>query len=251
MTGPVLTSLRNPRVVEVAKLHDARTRRAAGLTLVEGPHQLADVIAFGASIRDVFVLDGDATGLAVANESGGPATVVGHGVMRRLGGTEHPRGPVAVVETPTADPILAVDSVVMWGLQDPGNVGAIIRSATAFGFSIVAAPGTSDVWAPKAIRAAAAAQFGARISLPPAMSLDTLERAGLRPVAAVAVGGNDSATWRPPRPVALLIGNEVAGLPPDVVDAAPNSVSLSLQGGVESLNAAVAASLLMYALRTG
>ena len=248
MTGRVLTSPRNPRVVELAKLHDPRRRRAAGLTLVEGPHQLTDVVAFGAVVREVFVLEGDEAGGAAAAASGAPTTTVGHGVLRKLAGTTHPRGPVAVVEIPDGDPPVAADTVVLWGVQDPGNAGAIIRSAAAFGFGVAATPRTVDLWSPRVIRAAAATQFGTRVIALATRPLPQLAAGGLRLAAAVASDGIDPASWEPDGPVALLVGNEAQGLPADVVDTADARLTIPLQGGVESLNAVVAAGIIMYAL---
>ncbi len=247
MTG-VLTSPRNPRVVELAKLHDPRRRRVTGLTLVEGPHQLADVIAFGAVVREIFTLEGDEDGLVAAQASGAPVTPVGQSVLRRLAGTTHPRGPVAVVEIPEADRPALSDTVVLWGVQDPGNAGAIIRSAAAFGFGVAATPGTVDLWSPRVVRTAAATQFGTRMTTLASGSLQQLVATGLQLAATVPAGGTDPAEWEPSGPVALLIGNEAQGLPEDVAEAAPTHLSIPLHGGVESLNAAVAAGIVMYAL---
>ncbi len=184
----VLTSTRNPRVVDLAKLHDPRRRRAAGVTLVEGPHQLADVVAFGAEVDEVFALEGDEAAFEMVRQARLPATPVSHAVLRKLAGTEHPRGPVAVVRIPAADPIAAVDTVVLWDVRDPGNAGAIIRTAAAFGFAVAATPGTADMWAPKVIRAAAATQFGNRISQLAGDSLQPLQAVGLQTFGTVARG---------------------------------------------------------------
>ncbi len=247
----VLTSVRNPRVIELAKLHDARRRRAAEQTLVEGPHQLADVLAFGASVVEVFHTEEDADAAAMAAAAEVPATAVSQAVLRRIAGTDHPRGPVAVVQIPEPDPLVAVDTVVLWDVRDPGNTGAIVRTAAALGYAIAVTPGTADVWGPKAIRSAAATQFGARVSTLSGSALEVLESAGLHTMATVAAGGEDPSAVSSEGPVAVLIGNEAHGLPDEVAAAAATRVTVPLQGGVESLNAAVAAALTMYALKRG
>lgn len=246
----MLTSARNPRVVAVAKLHDPRHRRATGLTILEGPHQLADAVAAGAQVREAYVLEDDESGAFLASAAGVAVTRVDESVLRRIAGSDNPRGPVAVVAIPRSPRIAAVDSIVLWGVQDPGNVGAIIRSAAAFGFAVIAGSGTSDVWAPKAIRAAAATQFAVPLSVTD-VSVEGLRRTGLRPVAAVARDGMDPAEVPTSEPIALLVGNEAAGLPDDVVAEIEDRVTLRLDGGVESLNVAVAGAVLMYALRGG
>ena len=245
----LLTSVRNPLVVEVAKLHDARTRRALRKSVVEGPHQLADVLAAGGEVERVFHLEADRDGAAAAVQAGVPATSVSSAVLRRIAGTENPRGPVGVVAIPAPDPLESVDTVVLWEIRDPGNAGTIIRTAAALGYAVAVTPDTVDVWSPKVIRAAAATQFGLRMSVLPDSDLATLEAVGLHTVATLAAGGADPVDLRLRHPLALLVGNEAHGLPAHVAAGAHSAVTIPLEGGVESLNAAVAAALAMYALR--
>lgn len=245
----MLTSVRNPLVAEVAKLHDVRRRRAAGRTLVEGPHQLADVLSTGAVVEQVFHLEGDAAAAGVAAQAGVPAHAVGHAVLRRLAGTEHPRGPLAVVGIPAPDPLGSGHTVVLWEVRDPGNVGAIVRTAAAMGYAVAATPGTADLWSPKVIRSAAATQFGMRVSQLPDATLSQLRARGLHIVATVATGGHDPRDLAVERSIALLIGNEAHGLPDDIAAGADVRLTIPLENGVESLNAAIAAAVAMYALR--
>ncbi len=245
----VLTSARNPRIVEAAKLHDGRRRRQLGQTLVEGPHLVADVVAHGAVVREIFHLVDDQAVPELAQRAGAPATAVSHSVLRRLAGTDHPRGPVAVVDVPSPDEQVAVDTVVLWEVAEPGNAGAIVRTAAGLGYAVATVPGTTDLWAPKTIRAAAATQFGTRIAILGGDSLDLLRRTGLHTVATVATGGIEPAEMGHDGPVAIIVGNEAHGLPAGVAARADSRVTIPLQGGVESLNVAVAAALVMYALR--
>ncbi len=182
----MLTSPRNPQVVAVARLHEPRHRKGSGLTLVEGPHQVAEAVAAGAEIQQLFLVeDDDWTPPIPIN-----VTRVSRDVLRRIAGTEHPRGPVAVVIEPAGNPLTAVDTVVLWDIADPGNVGAIIRSAVAFGWAVAVTAGTADPWSPKVVRAAAATSL---FRAPPVTlgsdPLGELVAAGLDPVATVADGG--------------------------------------------------------------
>jgi TrmH family RNA methyltransferase len=244
----VLTSTRNARVVELAKLHDPRRRKATGLTLVEGPHQLRDVLDMGATVEEIYALEGD-DAFELADDAAIPATAVNQSVLRKIAGTEHPRGPVGIVRIPEPDPLEPVDTVVLWDVRDPGNAGAIIRTATAFGYAVATASGSVDVWSPRVIRAAAATQFGNRIAHVGRRRPTELASLGFTTVATVAVGGDPPDRLVTDHPVALLIGNEAHGLPDDVTAAAVSRVTIPLAGGVESLNAAVAAAVVMYELR--
>lgn len=160
------------------------------------------------------------------------------------------------------DPALAV---VLVGVQDPGNTGTIVRSAEAFGATgVIAARGTADPWSPKAVRASA----GSALRLPllrgiaPAIVLAQLRVAGVRVYAAVskpengenrpnqklAAGKAGPARLEPnlAEPCAILIGSEGQGLPPEIEHSADAIVSIPISGDVDSLNAAIAASVLLY-----
>lgn len=221
-----------------------------GRTLVEGPAQIADAVAAGADIVELFALDpGDVPAPVTV-----PPTIVTAEVLARMAGTLHPRGPLAVVSVPQAAALPAADTVVLWDITDPGNAGAIVRAAAAFGFAVATTTGSTDVWSPKAIRAGAGAQFRtpvAELGDDALAALNALTGNGLTLVAAVAARGQpvDEVVDGLTGAVALLIGSEAHGLP-EAATSAAIPVSLTLDGGVESLNAAVAAGLLMYLLRS-
>jgi len=183
-----------------------------------------------------------------------------------LADTEHPQGVAALVlprkwELPdvltnsanTCAPLL----VVLAGVQDPGNVGTILRTAAAFGATgaITAATGqsgTASPYAPKALRASA----GAALHLPilPGMAigilLTQLKLNGIRTVASCAHHPSDStiAPWQVEwcDPIALLVGNEGAGLPEDILHSADTRIHIPMATQIESLNAAAAAAVVLY-----
>jgi len=138
--------------------------------------------------------------------------------------------------------------VVMAGVQDPGNVGAIVRSSEAFGATgVVATRGTADPWSPKALRASAGSALRMPVlrGIAASVLLAQLKVAGLKIVAAASRGGDLSALdWG--SPLAVFVGNEGAGLPHEVLHAADAAVAVPMREEVESLNAGVAASLLLY-----
>ncbi|MGB6266168.1 MAG: RNA methyltransferase [Candidatus Acidiferrales bacterium] len=140
--------------------------------------------------------------------------------------------------------------VVLAGVQDPGNVGAIVRSAEAFGATgVIATRGTADPWAQKALRASA----GSTLRLPilrgmaAPMVLMQLRVAGVQVLATASRASAASRQSKDLRsPIAIFIGSEGAGLSDDILKAADASISIPISGQVDSLNAAVAAAVLLY-----
>ena len=186
--------------------------------------------------------------------------------------TEHPQGVAALVRprTATLDDLLHKPEqacspllVVLAGVQDPGNVGTILRTASAFGATgaVTAASGqsgTASPFSPKALRSSAGAAL--HLAILPGMSLPILltqlSIAGVRTLASVAherdSAAHDSdlvlAPWEVDwcEPVALLVGNEGAGLPAEVERSADARIRIPIASGIESLNAAAAAAVLFY-----
>jgi TrmH family RNA methyltransferase len=145
-------------------------------------------------------------------------------------------------------PLLPTGNVVVaWGVSDPGNTGALVRTAAAFGWAFAAGPGTADPWSPKVLRAGAGGHFHTAVGRVADLG-DLGERST---VASVVTGGDPPAVLRGRRPLAVLIGDEGAGLPESVVAAADLRVTIPMPGGTESLNAAVAGAILVYEAAAG
>jgi TrmH family RNA methyltransferase len=178
------------------------------------------------------------------------------GILSSVLTTETPQPVGALVEVPdwTLSHVLGPGKwsapliLVLAGLQDPGNLGTILRSAEAFGASgIVALPGTVSQWNPKAVRASAGSVFRLPlIATTPEECFSTLRKAGIRILtttvrAAEPLDFNDLTG-----PTAFLIGNEGSGVPDNLAAHADEAITIPCPGAVESLNAAVAASVLLY-----
>lgn len=230
---PVRTQ-RNKLVVDSARLHRARHRRERGLTLVEGPDLVRDIIAAGADVVDLF---------ATEPWEGREAILVDGRALARLAGTKSPRGPVAVVRIPPDMRDRGRNLLVSVGVSDPGNVGTMIRTAASFGWGYAYTEGSADPWAPKTIRGGAGGQFQTQVSR--LQSLDEL--AGWTVVATVVRDG-ESPEAVTGRPVAVLMGEEAHGVPRAVVDAATHRMTIPTPGATESLNVAVAAGIAIYEL---
>jgi TrmH family RNA methyltransferase len=229
---PVRTH-RAKTVVEAARLHRARDRKERGLTLVEGPDLLKDVIRAGGVVREVFGVASSEDGMTLVDER----------ALERLAGTKSPRGPVAVVEIPTEWLDRSRDLLVSVGVSDPGNVGTMIRTAAAFGWGYAYMAGSADPWAPKTIRAGAGGQFQTSVARIGSLA----ELSEWTTVASVVREGGPLSDITS-RPVALLIGEEAQGLPPQVIGSADHRITISTTGPTESLNAAVAAGIAVYEL---
>jgi TrmH family RNA methyltransferase len=169
--------------------------------------------------------------------------------------TDSPQGILAIATTPTRslDDFVTTDPariLVLDAVQDPGNVGTIVRSAAGLGATAtVALPGTVDLWNAKVVRSAMGAHF-----LHPALHCTWdelrlfLERSSI-PLWGADTRGHPASRASAPSRLAVAVGNEGAGLSDSVQHRAERLVSLPLASGVESLNVAVAASLLLYELR--
>lgn len=168
---------------------------------------------------------------------------------RRLSKLKTPTGPVGVfpfVDVPARALIAACERIVLLhGVQDPGNVGTVIRSAHAFGSGIALSKGCADLYNPKTVRATMGSLFHAPVS----RELDSLEflgqahGAGFATVAAVPAGG-DVPRSLPDGRLVIVVGAEGAGLPQEVVEASWARVTIPSLAA--SLNAAIAASILLY-----
>jgi len=150
------------------------------------------------------------------------------------------------LEIPPVCRILLLD-----GLQDPGNVGTIVRTAAALGATAtVALPGTVDLWNPKVIRSSMGAQFfhsAFHASLDDVLSFLAQKKVNIW---ATAPDGAPLARADAPASLAIAVGNEGAGLSPQIRAKAARTVSLPISGGVESLNVAVATGIILYELRS-
>lgn len=241
----------------------ATERRVHGLFLVEGPRGLAEALEAGARPAWVLAAVGRATGedpsgpvLRRCREAGIAVHPVDPDLLERIAPAEHGPGLVAACRLPAGadDPagLLAAPGdgrlVVCWGIQNPGSLGALLRSAAAFGARGLLAAGGADPWNPKSVRASAGAIHrlpAARAAAGPEL-VGRLHAAGYRLVAAVPRGGAAPAEIDWTGRVALLLGAEVAGLPDEVARAA-RRVTIPTSGAVESLSVPIAGAILLSA----
>lgn len=227
----------------IRDLHRRQARERRALTLVEGVRLLEEALAAGVRLRGAAVAPGlEATprGTALKQRlahAGVPLEVVDDDLLGQLADTEHPQGIVAVVEPKTwtlEDLSSGPQSVhlILDGVQDPGNVGALARAALGLGASgLIALPGTADLWNPKALRGS----MGALFRLPsPAVSVEAVilwaRETGVQ-LWSTAVDGTPLDRVRREGPIALVLGNEGAGVRPELAAVAARSIAVPLVGG--------------------
>jgi TrmH family RNA methyltransferase len=241
----VITSVSNPLIKRIRTLHRSRGRRSAGLTLVEGPIVFSQMAAAGVIPETILAIEDDDATAALCRAHGWIPILVSREVLAAASDTLHPQSPVAAVPIPESGAIRERDTLLLMDISDPGNVGTMIRSAAAFGWDVCSSGTTADPWSPKVLRAGAGSHFGVHL-VASSDPVDEARSLGLEIVASVVTGGDQIK--RTDRPIALMIGSEAHGLFQEDVTAADRRATLSMDGGVESLNAGVAASILMYLL---
>ncbi|MBN1417838.1 MAG: RNA methyltransferase [Planctomycetes bacterium] len=250
-TFEAIRSRKNPLVAEMRRLGAARRSLRGRRALVEGLHPIEEAAAAGAAIEAILVRDDACAGLAPVLARIGARRIasVPPDVIASAATTKSPPPILAAVALPDApfpDPA-AGRGVVLDGIQDPGNVGAILRSAVAFGIDwALLTPDAADPFGPKEMRASAGLVFRIRVATLPREEI-ARRIAELPAIAAVASGGHPYQEGPFPPEGALLLGSEARGLSPQIAAVANDRVSIPTAPGVESLNAAVAAGILLAA----
>ena len=241
----MITSVDNARVKEVLRLRRSRERRALGLFVVEGMRELARARAAGLRIHALYSApELMRDGLHRATLDG--AEEVTARVLRHMSYRAEPEGVLAVVEAPQRElPAKATLVLVAVGVEKPGNLGAMARSAEAAGAdALLVADGAFDPWNPNAIRASTGAVFTLPIV---AAALDDVRALPLRRVAAVVGAEQRYTDVDLTAPTALIVGAEDEGLSDDWRTAADSTVAIPMNGRTtDSLNASVAAGVLLF-----
>ncbi|MDI3257549.1 MAG: RNA methyltransferase [Kyrpidia sp.] len=263
MEEELIRSGQNERVKEWAALHRGKERRRRGVFLAEGPHLVGEALAAGVRI-EVLIYDPDdrspevATLVDRARRRGLVLQPVSRAVMDKICESATPQGIAAVVAMPAwRSPSSArapegqaagVLMIALDGVQDPGNVGAVLRVARAVGASGVLCGGdTADPFSPKAVRGSMGAVFSVPIwSGRLTDMLPAWKGKGARLVETGAANGvrYDHWDWRPP--TVVVLGSEGRGIRPEIRRLCDGTVHIPMPGGGESLNVAVAAAILLY-----
>jgi TrmH family RNA methyltransferase len=255
------------RFRELARSSRARPATAAGHAaevLLDGEHLVQEALACAIPIEVAAFSDRqlaiDTSPIARlardVKKRGGRVMTVGDQVLAAISPVQNPSGVVAIARARPSDIGVVMSgmsdlpvSLVLAGLQDPGNVGAVIRAAAAFGASgVVAIEGSANPFGWKALRGAMGGTFRIPVAARGTMSevIAAAQKKDVRLVAAVPRGGTPLPQLNFHMPTAVILGSEGGGLPAELLRAMHEAVTIPMQTPVESLNVAVAAALILY-----
>lgn len=257
----IITSLTNPRIKNVVRLQQqARHRRQHGLFCVESARELQRALDAGFKVAEFYVCDEliadrGIDALIDRAEASQKGERVNTAVLEKLAYRENPEGFVAVmrwrhVGLDTLPTEAGEWFIVCSGLEKPGNVGAIVRSANAAGATAVLVDNpTSDIFNPNAIRASTGAVFTTPIVCAEADELIAgLRGRGVRLIAVTPEAGQRHTDADMTGPLALVLGAEAVGLADVWREACGGGVSIPMHGTVDSINVSVAAAVVMFEL---
>jgi RNA methyltransferase, TrmH family len=249
---------RTPRVVSAVKLLKRRDREKVGRFLAEGPQAVREALAVGA-VRELFVTEAGWLRHRGLVTDAAPFSVVTEDAMAAMADTVTPQGVIAVCElldVPLTAALARSPRLVAVAVEirDPGNAGAILRTADAAGASAVVFAGDAvDPYNPKCVRASAGSIFHLDVVRAPdaAATLRELTGAGLATLATSGYGDADlddlADAGELAAPTAWLFGAEAHGLPAELLSLAARTVRVPIHGRAESLNLAAAAAVCLYA----
>jgi len=252
-----IESLDNPKVKEAVRLRDRRTRERSGRFLVEGAREISRALDAGHRPDLLFVEEARAgtRGAEIverAAATGARVLAVTAAVYAKIAVREDGEGLLAVLPIPDASPAklrLPPAPLVLaaTGIEKPGNLGALLRSADAFGVDALVVEGGTDLWNPNVVRASLGCLFTVPVATVPEGTLvGWLRERGLRMAAATPDGtvAPDEADLS--GPLAILVGSEEKGLETATREAAEIRLRIPMRGAADSLNVSVAAGILLY-----
>lgn len=248
MTAKKILSIQNEYFKKVMKLKQRKYREEFGLFLVEGERSCRDAMSSGFALESVIMTEAfyDAHQDAFSSVF---CIVTTDKIFANLSDTKSPQGVMAVANIPDARTLTGKRYVYCDSVQDPGNAGTIIRSADAFGFDgVIFSVGSVDVFSPKTIRSSMGSVFHV-VVIPNANTsyLQDAKNAGYFVTASALYGDSVSISdMKCHDKQILVIGNEGNGVSEEILNLSDEIVHIPMQGAAESLNAGVAASILMY-----
>lgn len=244
-----ITSRANPLIAQVRRLAGERKyRRAQGLMLCEGPKMLAEALRWGAKLETVLWAAGTER---IACPAGVRQVEIPAALLKAIAPTQTPQGVLFLCALPSLafpERLSGRRYLVLDGLQDPGNVGTLWRTADAFGAdALILLPGCADPWNPKTLRATMGACFRLPVYETEAAALPGLLARSRLPLYATALREDTVDIKRAQLGrCAVVIGSEGKGVSPELLEMSERTVKIPMRERCESLNAAVAAAIVLW-----
>ena len=253
MNGEIISSLDNQMIKEARSLNDKKFRRFHGKFLVDGEKLVNEVVCGAMQVDKLFVDAGKLSEFGyILERFDGKIVPVTTKVLKSLSENDTPQGIIAEVfmnETPEFKPSADSPILILDRIQDPGNLGTIIRTAAATGFETIVLIDTADPYSPKVIRSSSGGVFYTDLfRMSEAEITDYCKKKHIELFVADMNGENVFETEIQNKNFALVIGNEGQGVSQNFKDTG-HMISLPMKSQMESLNAAISASVLMYVLK--
>ena len=236
------SSLENSKIKELKKLNQKKYRDKTNLFLVEGEHLLLEAYNSG-YLKEVLLLEGTELNLDV------PINYITRNVEKHISALDTPSGMIGICEKKNSningDRLLVLDDV-----QDPGNLGTIIRSAVAFNIdTIIVSEKCADIYSSKVIRASQGMIFHTNISIQNLEEfIPKMKELGYKILGTKVTLGNDLKTLEKMQKFAIIMGNEGNGVKKELLDMCDEYIYIKMNESCESLNVAVATSIILYEL---
>lgn len=243
-----ISSVKNPRIILWKSLLSRKGREAVNAFIVEGTRMVQEALASSFEVKAVLIREDFIPPFAVQQDI--PVYSLSVHVFSAVTDTRTPQG-IAAVLTKRSLPLSGKRFVAMDAVQDPGNVGTIVRTADAAGFDgIILGPECADLFSPKVLRSTMGSIFRMGFSFPQNL-VETMQKfrsQGYSVISSQLDGDSFYEREKVSSSFILIIGNEGNGISEAVRKTATHHLRLPMRGGAESLNAAVAAGIMMYDL---
>lgn len=249
----IISSADNANIKTLKSLSEKKYRKFYGEYVIEGIKSVKEALYSGANVTKLFVSESKQDEFSdIISRFGRAPIIVTDKLFNKISETVTPQGIMAQVEmkpsrefNPTSQPFLVLDRI-----SDPGNLGTIIRSAVATGFNDIVLIDTVDVYNPKTVRSSASGIYFARFyPISEDVLIEKCNSAGIEIFVADMAGKNIFNAQLPDENYCLVIGNEANGPSKTLREAADKIISLPMKSEMESLNAGVCASIMMYTLK--
>ena len=239
----IITSKSNPLIKEISKLVDKKYRKLSGDYLVEGIKPVRECISAGCCVEKIVCVEELASQFP-------DAILVSRSVFESISSEKSPQGVIAVVKIPQL-PLAAPENncLLLDNLQDPGNIGTIIRTANAAGYKELYLVNCVDPYSPKAVRASMSGIFF--VNIYQGNENEILDALSGVPLICADMDGENIYNFVPPEKFCLCIGNEGNGISDNLIKKADYRISIPMEKTCESLNAGVSAGIAMYQLKFG